>query len=139
MSRSSSSSLITAPTVSRPRSNPTTTYHPLELALASTLASGTPRASDVVVVPVVESRAGGGVGGDLLLRHYKPSASNYVLPMTTPTTTSTTDVDDNKGDKTILDVVFWELISVEFHVVISVVRDESEGGKSGITGREEGG
>ena len=59
--------------------------------------------------------------------------------MTTPTATPMTAVDDDEDDKTIVDVVFWELISVEFHFVISVVRDESEGGGSGITGQEEGG
>ena len=76
---------------------------------------------------------------DLPSRHDKPSPGNYVSPMTTPTATLTTAINNDKDNKTIVDVVFWELISVEFHFLISVVRDESKGGGIRITGREERG
>ena len=101
--------------------------------------SGTPRASIVAVIPVVKFGAGGGEGGDLPPRHDKPSPGYYVLLTKIPTSIQTMAVNDNKDDKTIVNVVFWELILVEFHFVISFIQDESEEGGSGITGREEGG
>ena len=74
---------------------------------------------------------------DLPSRHDKPSPGNYVSPMTTPTATLTTAINNDKDNKTIVDVVFWELISVEFHFLISVVRDESKGGDKVLTNTEQ--